>query len=189
MAAIACRAASRITNERENVWHEFTRMTGVVHTEIVLPEGSQAKWVLDRSVLSNAVELAEKRRDARLAREFEIAVPHELNAGERLALLRSFARDLAYRHGAAVDFAIHAPGGDSDIRNIHAHVMMTTRTIGPDGLGERTVIERENKWLLNHDPPTSQLQLREIRQTWETHANRALIRAGHEIRIDHRSAP
>jgi MobA/MobL family len=53
------------------------------------------------------------------------------------------------------------------------------------GLGKKTLIERENKWLLNHDLPTS--QLRDIRQTWEMHANRALMRAGHEIRIDHRS--
>lgn len=187
VAAIAYRTASRIMNEREGLVHDFTRKTGVVHTEIVLPEGSDAKWALDRTVLWNAVEFAEKRRDARLAREFEIALPHELNADQRLALVRAFARDLADRHGAAVDFAIHAPGGESDIRNIHAHVMMTTRTVGPDGLGEKTLIERENKWLLNHDLPTSQMQLREIRQAWETHANRALMRAGHEIRIDHRS--
>jgi len=187
VAAIAYRTASRIMNEREGLVHDFTRKAGVVHTEIVLPEGSDAKWALDRSVLWNAVEFAEKRKDARLAREFEIALPHELNADQRLALVRTFARDLADRHGAAVDFAIHAPGGESDIRNIHAHVMMTTRTVGPDGLGEKTLIERENKWLLNHDLPTSQMQLREIRQAWETHANRALMLAGHEVRIDHRS--
>ncbi|EKF59829.1 Ti-type conjugative transfer relaxase TraA [Agrobacterium albertimagni AOL15] len=187
VAAIAYRTASRMINERENVWYDFTRKTGVVHCEIVLPEGLDATWALDRSALWNAVEFAEKRKDARLAREFEVALPHELNAGERLALLRAFARDLADRHGAAVDFAIHAPGGDSDIRNSHAHVMMTTRKVDASGLGEKTLIERENKWLLNHDLPTSQMQLREIRQAWETHANRALMLAGHEVRIDHRS--
>jgi Ti-type conjugative transfer relaxase TraA len=187
VAAIAYRTASRMINERENVWHDFTRKTGVVHCEIVLPEGSDATWALDRSTLWNAAEFAEKRKDARLAREVEIALPHELNADQRLALVRAFARDLADRYGAAVDFAIHAPGGDSDIRNVHAHVMMTTRTVGPDGLGEKTLIERENKWLLNHDLPTSHMQLREIRQAWETHANRALMLGGHEVRIDHRS--
>lgn len=187
VAAIAYRTASRIVNERDGLVHDFTRKAGVVHTEIVLPEGTDAKWALDRSVLWNAVEFAEKRKDARLAREFEIALPHELNADQQLVLVRAFARDLADRHGAAVDFAIHEPAGERDIRNIHAHVMMTTRTVGPDGLEEKTLIERENKWLLNHDLPTAQMQLREIRQAWETHANRALMRAGHEIRIDHRS--
>jgi Ti-type conjugative transfer relaxase TraA len=187
VAAIAYRTATRMVNERDGVVHDFTAKAGVVHCEIVLPDGSDAKWALDRSALWNAVEFSEKRRDARLAREFEVALPHELNSDQRLALVRAFARDLADRHGAAVDFAIHAPGGASDIRNSHAHVMMTTRIVGPDGLGEKTVIERENKWLLNHDLPTAQMQLREIRQSWETHANRALMRAGHEVRIDHRS--
>lgn len=187
VAAIAYRTASRMVNERDGLVHDFTAKAGVVHAEIVLPGGSEARWALDRSALWNAVEFAERRRDARLAREFEVALPHELNVDQRLALVRAFARDLADRHGAAVDFAIHAPGGDSDIRNSHAHVMMTTRTVGPDGLGEKTLIERENKWLLNHDLPTAQMQLREIRQAWETHANRALMLAGHEERIDHRS--
>lgn len=187
VAAIAYRTASRMINERDGLVHDFTAKTGVVHTEIVLPTGSEATWAIDRSALWNAVEFAEKRKDARLAREFEVALPHELNAGERLALVRAFAHDLADRHGAAVDFAIHTPGSDSDIRNSHAHVMMTTRKVEASGLGEKTLIERENKWLLNHDLPTSQMQLREIRQAWETHANRALMLAGHEVRIDHRS--
>lgn len=187
VAAIAYRTATRMVNERDGLVHDFTAKAGVLHVEIVLPEGSEARWALDRSVLWNAVEFAEKRKDARLAREFEVALPHELNAGERLTLVRAFARDLADRHGAAVDFAIHAPGGDSDIRNSHAHVMMTTRKVEASGLGEKTLIERENKWLLNHDLPTAQMQLREIRQAWETHANRALMLAGHEVRIDHRS--
>lgn len=187
VAAIAYRTATRMVNERDGLVHNFTAKTGVVHTEIVLPQGSEATWALDRSALWNAVEFAEKRKDARLAREFEVALPHELTGEQRLALVRAFARDLADRHGAAVDFAIHAPGGDSDIRNSHAHVMMTTRKVDASGLGEKTLIERENKWLLNHDLPTSQMQLREIRQAWETHANRALMLAGHEVRIDHRS--
>ena len=49
------------------------------------------------------------------------------------------------------------------------------------------MIERENKWLLNNDQPTSHMQLRDIRQAWEHHANRHLVRAGLEVRIDHRS--
>ena len=86
-----------------------------------------------------------------------------------------------------MDFAIHQPHAEGDVRNFHAHVLMTTRTVGPDGLGEKTLIERENKWLLNHNQPTSHMQLRDIRQAWENHANRHLARAGLDIRIDHRS--
>lgn len=187
VAAVAYRTASRLLNERDGLVHDFTRKSGVVHTEIVLPDGVQVDWARDRSGLWNAVEFAEKRKDARVAREFEIALPHELSSAERLSLTRDFARDLANRYEAAVDFAIHQPGSDGDVRNIHAHVLMTTRAVGEGGLGDKTLIERENKWLLNHDQPTAQMQLRDIRQAWEAHANRHLVRAGLDIRIDHRS--
>ncbi len=187
VAAAAYRTATMMLNERDGLVHDFTRKKGVEHAEIVLPEGVEADWALDRSRLWNAVEHAEKRKDARVAREFEIALPHELTSEQRLELTRDFARDLANRYGAAVDFAIHQPHTEGDVRNFHAHVLMTTRTVGPDGLGEKTLIERENKWLLNHDQPTSHMQLRDIRQAWENHANRHLARAGLDVRIDHRS--
>ncbi|MHB0953997.1 MAG: Ti-type conjugative transfer relaxase TraA [Allorhizobium sp.] len=187
VAAVAYRTASRMLNERDGLVHDFTRKQGVVHTEIVLPDGVEADWARDRPSLWNAVEFAENRKDARVAREFEIALPHELSAAERLSLTRDFARDLANRYGAAVDFAIHQPGSEGDVRNIHAHVLMTTRKVEPCGLGDKTLIERENKWLLTHDQPTSQMQLRDIRQAWESHANRHLVRAGLDVRIDHRS--
>jgi Ti-type conjugative transfer relaxase TraA len=187
VAAIAYRTATMLLNERDGLVHDFTRKQGVEHAEIVLPEGIDAPWALDRSALWNAVEHSEKRKDARLAREFEIALPHELSSAGRLLLTRDFARDLANRYGAAVDFAIHQPHEEGDVRNVHAHVTMTTRTVGPDGLGEKTLIERENKWLLNHDHPTSHMQLRDIRQDWERLANRYLVRAGLDVRIDHRS--
>lgn len=187
VASAAYRAAVKLTNERDGLVHDFTRKQGVEHAEIVLPEDVVADWARDRSALWNAVEYAEKRSDARVAREFEIALPHELNAEQRLSLTRDFARDLANRYGAAVDFAIHQPQGEGDVRNVHAHLLMTTRTVGETGLGEKTLIERENKWLLNNDQPTSHMQLRDIRQAWEHHANRHLARVGLEVRIDHRS--
>ncbi|MFK0167041.1 Ti-type conjugative transfer relaxase TraA [Rhizobium sp. NPDC090279] len=187
VASAAYRAAVKLTNERDGLVHDFTRKQGVEHAEIVLPEDVVADWALDRSALWNAVEYAEKRSDARVAREFEIALPHELNAEQRFSLTREFARDLASRYGAAVDFAIHQPQGEGDVRNVHAHLLMTTRVVGETGLGEKTLIERENKWLLNNDQPTSHMQLRDIRQAWEHHANRHLARVGLEVRIDHRS--
>ncbi|WP_416409221.1 Ti-type conjugative transfer relaxase TraA [Agrobacterium rosae] len=187
VAAIAYRTASLLVNERDGLVHDFTAKQGVDHCEIVLPDGIDADWARNRSALWNGAEAAEKRCDARVAREFEIALPHELNNNDRLSLTRAFAQDLANRYGTAVDFAIHVPQGKSDIRNIHAHVMMTTRVVTSDGLGDKTLIERENKWLLAHDLPTSHLQMRDIRQMFELHANRHLMRAGLDVRIDHRS--
>ncbi|QFT29411.1 Mobilization protein A [Labrenzia sp. THAF82] len=135
----------------------------------------------------NAAELAEKRKAARVAREFELALPHELSPEGRIEAVRVFAAELCERYGTAVDFAIHAPHVAGDIRNVHAHVMMTTRVLEDTGLGEKTVFERENKWLLANGLPLSQIQLRDLRQSWETIANAQLAREGHDIRIDHRS--
>lgn len=199
VASMAYRAGEKLTNERDGITHDYTAKQGVKHAEIVLPEpgagtiGVSADWARDRSDLWNAAEFAEKRKDARVAREFEIALPHELSAEQRLEATRGLAQDLANRYGAAVDFAIHAPhsatGATSpgDDRNHHAHVMMTTRQVTEDGLGDKTYLERENKWLLSNDLPTTDMQLRDIRQRWEGIVNERLAIAGHDIRIDHRS--
>ncbi|TAV20276.1 Ti-type conjugative transfer relaxase TraA [Rhizobium ruizarguesonis] len=187
VASAAYRAAERLTNERDGLTHDFSNRTGVEHAEIVLPAGSSASWAMKRSALWNAAERAEKRSDARIAREFEIALPHELTPDQRLALTRAFAEDLANRYGAAVDFAIHRPGEGSDIRNSHAHLMMTTREVRETGLGDKTLLERENRWLLANHLPPSQLQLKDLRQAWEHLANTHLERVGLDIRIDNRS--
>lgn len=187
VAAAAYRAAEKLTNERDGLTHDFTRREGVEQAEIVIPQGSGAEWALERSALWNAAEQAEKRKDARVAREFEIALPHELSAEQRLELTREFAQGLADRYGTAVDFAIHAPHGATDVRNHHAHLLMTTRAVTAEGLADKTAIERENKWLAAHDMPSAQMQLRDIRQAWEHIANEHLARAGLDVRIDHRS--
>lgn len=187
VASMAYRAGEKLTNERDGITHDYTAKQGVEHAEIVLPEGVNADWARDRSDLWNAAEFAEKRKDARVAREFEIALPHELSAEQRLEATREFAQELADRYGAAVDFAIHAPHDASDVRNHHAHVMMTTRQVTEDGLGDKTYLERENKWLLSNGLATTDMQLRDLRQTWEGIANERLAMAGLDIRIDHRS--
>ncbi|UNZ53857.1 Ti-type conjugative transfer relaxase TraA [Agrobacterium tumefaciens] len=187
VASAAYRCAVLLTNQRDGLVHDFTRKEGVEHKEIVLPEGVSADWALDRSALWNAAEFAEKRKDARVAREFEIALPHELPPEGRLKAARAFAQDLANRYGAAVDFAIHSPSEHGDIRNYHAHVLMTTRQVGRTRLGEKTYLEHKNARLLANGRTTTDMQLRDIRQAWEGIAIRQLQREGLDIRIDHRS--
>jgi Ti-type conjugative transfer relaxase TraA len=187
VAAAAYRAAQKLTNERDGLTHDFTRKGGVEHSEIVIPKDSDADWALDRSTLWNMAEAAEKRKDARVAREIEIALPHELTGEQRLELTRDFAQGLADRYGVAVDFSIHRPDSDTDIRNHHAHVMFTTREVQADGLGDKTELELPNYRLQAMGLPTTHDQLRELRLDWEQRANRHLAMAGHDIRIDHRS--
>lgn len=187
VAAAAYRSSERLTNERDGQTHDFTARRGVEHTEIVLPEGVDAEWAQDRSTLWNAAEFAEARKDARVAREVEVALPHELSPEQRLALTREFAHSLADRYGVAVDFAIHSPHGDTDVRNHHAHILLTTRKVEREGLGEKSEMELENKRLIALGLPTSHDQVRDLRLDWEDRANRHLALAGHDLRIDHRS--
>ena len=193
VSAAAYRAAEKLTNERDGLTHDFTRRSGVEHSEIVLPEGVDAAWALDRSALWNAAEAVEKRKDARVAREIEIALPHELTVEQRVTLARDFCQGLAQRYGVAVDFAIHAPHRDSNVLNHHAHIMLTTRKVlevspdAPHGLGEKSELELENRKLEALGLPTTHEQVRDMRMAWEGIANEHLARAGLDVRIDHRA--
>lgn len=163
-------------DERTGFVHDYTRKQGVEHSEIVLPADAP-EWAHDREQLWNVAEQSERRKNSTVAREFEIALPADLTAEQRRDLALSFAREISERHGVAVDVAIHAPGQDGDNRNHHAHLLATTRRLGPDGLGEKT---RE----------LDQKQSGEVdywRERWANVQNRALERAGIDQRVDHRS--
>ena len=99
-------------------------------TKIYAPENTNPE-LLDRNQLWNTVEKVERRKDANLAREFEIAFPHELNKEQRERMLNDLCQELVKRHGVIVDAAIHAPHtqSGSDERNYHAHIMFTGRQI------------------------------------------------------------
>ena len=143
-AAAAYRAGAEIADERTGLTFDYTRKQGVEHSEIILPTATARQdinWPRDRAALWNAAELAEHRKDSRVAREYELALPAELNPKQRVALVQHFAQDIADRHGNAVDIAIHAPHRDGDKRNQHAHLLATTRQVTPHGLGNKTVIE------------------------------------------------
>ena len=176
-AAAAYRTASRIENERDGVVHDYTRRSGVEASFIVAPAG--AAWAEDRSVLWNAVEAAEKRKDAKVAREYELALPHELTALDRRALAAGFAREVVSRFGVAADVAIHAPHPEGDQRNWHAHVLTTTRVVEAAGMGAKT---RELDVVQTSGPAVEAL-----RELWAVQVNIALERIQSEARVDHRS--
>ena len=75
----------------------------------------------------NAVEASEPRANARVAREYVLALPHELNVEQRTVLARTFAQEISDRYSSAVDLAIHQPR--TDPRNFHAHLLSTTREV------------------------------------------------------------
>ena len=186
VAAAAYRSASSLVDERTGEAFDFTRKGGVLSSEIVTPEGVP---VPERAALWNAAEAAEKRKDARVAREWRAALPHELNDADRKELATRMGQAIADRYGVAVDVCIHAPDKDGDDRNFHVHMLATTRTIGEDGtLGAKAVIELANKDRQKAGiPGTSQGDITDIRRQWGELTNEALERAEISARVDHRS--
>lgn len=173
-AAAAYRSGTVVTDRRTGEVHDFSRKQRVSHQEIVMPTRAGA-WQPDRSELWSAAELAEKRKDACVAREHEVGLPIELTPGESVRLAQRYARLIAELHGCAVDIGIHDLGG----RNPHVHLLCTTREAGPDGLGEKCDRERAGR--------KRSKDLADHRRLWADVVNAALAEAGHTVRVDHRS--
>lgn len=173
VAAAAYRTASRLTDERTGRVADYARRTGVVASGVV-------GWRGDRATLWNAAEAAERRKDAMVAREVLLALPHELDPAARTRLVAAYALWLHRRHGVAVEWAIHAPAAGGDARAHHAHLLLTTRRVEADGrLGAKT---RELD-----EAPRSRHQVEAWRRRWADLANEALRQAGVGERLDHRS--
>ncbi|MGH9931963.1 MAG: MobQ family relaxase, partial [Pyrinomonadaceae bacterium] len=189
-AAAAYRAAERILDHTTGQVFDYTRKSGVEHAEIVLPLDAAKRdinWARDRQQLWNAAEVAEKRKDARVAREYEVALPQELTKAQRLELTRTFSQELANRYGCAVDFAVHQPHRMGDERNFHAHILTTTRQIEATGLGAKTSIEWSDTDRAKRGLGSGKEEIAEIRERWAALTNEKLQTLGHEARIDHRS--
>ena len=167
--------------------HDYSQKSGVAHSEIVLPSGTSTASLTDRSRLWSAAEAAETRSDARTAREWQLALPNELDAEDRLELARSFARLLTDRYRVACDVAIHEPSATGDQRNHHAHILCTTRSVSATGFGAKVDIERSDRALALDGLPAAREQIVQLREAWSRLVNIALARAKIDARIDHRS--
>jgi hypothetical protein len=171
VAAAAYRVGDKLKDERLGKTFDYTKKKGIDSTAILAPLNAP-DWVHDREKLWNAVERAEKRHDAQLAREFDIALPIELSREEMKALAIAYTREQFVGRGMIADIAFH----DLESSNPHFHVLLTMRDITPRGFG-----------LKNRDWNARELLVR-WREAWANHVNSALVKASHaETRIDHRS--
>ena len=181
-SAVACsayRSGEKLIDERQGKEQDYTKKTGVEFTKIYAPKNTNPE-LLDRNQLWNTVEKVENRKNSQLAREFEIAFPHELNAEQRQSMLNELCQDIVKRHGVVVDAAIHAPHtqSGSDERNFHAHIMFTTRSIDEHGnLGGKTREFNDN----------GKQEVEFWRENFADIANKHLARAGYLSEVDHRS--
>jgi hypothetical protein len=150
----------------------------VVSEKIFAPDGAP-RWATDAALLWNAAEKAETRINSRVAREFEVALPAELNANQREALAHELANMLVERYSIAVMAAIHEPGSQGDDRNHHVHLLMTTRAVDANGFGAKVRVL--------DDKTSGPMEVAKLREWVASATNRRLANAGFVDRVDHRS--
>tara|TARA_R110000824_G_scaffold24090_1_gene85328 strand:+ start:25818 stop:28355 length:2538 start_codon:yes stop_codon:yes gene_type:complete len=174
VASAAYRAAERLTDDRLGRDHDFTNKAGVVHSEIMLPDGAPER-LGDREALWNAVEAGEVRKDAQLARDVEFAIPREMNEADGVQLARDFvAREFVAR-GMIADLNVHWDKAADGSPKPHAHVMLSMREVSPDGFGQK-----ERDW-------NSKELLGSWRESWADHVNTRMAELGIDARVDHRT--
>lgn len=153
VASAAYRSGTALRDERLEMTFDFRRKEGIEHREVIGPETAPAA-LLERERLWNAAEKADVRKDSVPAQEVLISLPHELNAEQRRDLVRMFVAESLVKRGMIADFAIHQPDLQGDQRNSHAHILVTTRDVGPEGFGKKNpdwnhasfVIELRHEW-------------------------------------------
>jgi ATP-dependent exoDNAse (exonuclease V) alpha subunit len=192
VSAAAYRAGERIRDERTGKIYDHSDRQDVLHKEILLPNKFAADdmaWARDRANLWNAAEGAEDRKNARVAREYLVALPIELSADARIGLVSAFSRELVERYGFAIDVAIHAPRNfpGSDPRNFHAHLLATTREVTLGGLGAKTTLEWNDAKRREAGMGPAVGELLHVRERWAVAGNTALEQAQVSSRIDHRT--
>jgi len=202
VGAAAYRSGEDIINQWDGTRHDYTKKTGIIKgaSFILAPEHAPG-WATNRERLWNEVEKIEKQINAQLAREFELALPNELNRKQQQELVREFCKSELVMRGMAVDVNFHDK--NSKIRNSHVHIMTTTRPFTEEGRwgakskkeyirdknGERIKL-KSGQWKSRKVRTTdwdSHETLEHIRSSWADHVNKSLERAGQKGRVNHRS--
>ena len=203
IASAAYRAGARLYSEYYGEYSDYTRKGGVICSDILLPSHAPPEYA-DRQTLWNAVEKAERGKNAQLAYSFDIALQNEFSLEENIALARQFLLENFVSRGMVVDFAVHQPDReDGGIPNPHFHVLCPIRPIEQDGkwgLKQRRVYEldedgnrirdQNGEYVFNAVPTTdwgSPETLEHWRQTWAELCNAKFAEKGLDVRIDHRS--
>lgn len=197
VASASYRAGCELEDKRYGKTHDYSKKHGVMSADIILPTAlAAANAEISRSDLWNKAEAAEKRVDARVAREWLVNLPYELSEQDRKELAHTFAQTLADRYGTIADCAIHEPtqkeiDRGADPRNFHAHILFTTRTAALDGNHEIILTDKASIELSDNNRRSLGMvrvshEIKEVRQIWEQIANEKLAEHDHKL-IDSRS--
>jgi len=197
VASASYRAGCELEDKRYGKTHDYSKKHGVMSADIILPSALAAMGAeISRSELWNKAEDAEKRVDARVAREWLVNLPHELSEQDRKELAHTFAQTLADRYGTIADCAIHQPtqkeiDRGADPRNFHAHILFTTRTAALDDNNEIILTDKASIELSDNKRRSLGMErvsheITDVRQIWEHIVNEKLAEHDYKL-IDSRS--
>ncbi len=171
VAKAAYHARTRITDDRIGETFDFSHRTDLHGHIILAPLSTPAHIIESSSALWNEVERVERQNNGQTARYFDVAIPVELNNDDKKKLVAEYCQKNFVDKGMIADIVFH----DLDSKNPHAHVMLTLKTIGPEGFGKKDRSWNDKKIMI------------QWRESWATMSNSYLEAAGSEERIDHRS--
>ena len=149
----------------------------VVWQKIFLPEHVPPE-LLKLQHLCDEVEQAEVRWDARTARQFIASLPNELPAGDLVRIVHEFVEYNFLPYGLCAIAAIHRGHNrdDPSRNNPHVHIIVPTRTLGPDGFSAKKDREHDKRKYITI-----------WREQWAAVQNRAYERNGLDIQVSHES--
>lgn len=174
-SAVACaayRSGELLRDKRTGQTHDYRRKGGVLSTGLI-------GWQGTREELWQAAEAAERRKDARVAREIVVAIPEGLDADAMRAQVLAMVEWLHLRYGVAVDYAVHSPSRAGDQRNYHAHLMLSTRASDGHALAATKVRVLD-------DRKTGPEEIEAIRAYWGEHCQ-SMVSENERVAWDHRS--
>ena len=202
VASAAYRAGEKIHSDYYGEDSDYTHKGGVICSEILLPSHAPPKYA-DRETLWNAVEKAERGKNAQLAYSFDIALQNELSLEENISLARQYLLEQFVSRGMIVDFAVHQPEKDGGISNPHFHVMCPIRPLKEDGRWDakqhrqylfdengNPILDDAGHQKFNAVPTTdwgTPETLEHWRKAWADLCNSKFAEKGLVCRIDHRS--
>ena len=197
IASASYRSGEQLYDEKEGRTYFYKRRIKP-ETYILKPDNAP-EWCLDRERLWNEVEKKENKVNSRYAKEFNVALPIELNEEEQKELLLNYVQKNFVDDGMVADIAIHRDHEE----NPHAHVMLTNRPFNQDGtwgLKSKTEYILDDKgnltytkngnirqrkiWLVDWD---KREKMEEWRSNWAKAVNEQLEKKGLSERISHKS--
>ena len=203
IASAAYRSGEKLYSEYYGEYSDYTRKRGVICSDILLPPHAPKEYA-DRQTLWNAVEKAERGKNAQLAYSFEISLQNEFSLEENIALAREFLFREFVSRGMTVDVSFHEKEcEDGGTPNPHFHFLCPIRPMEQDGTwgikqrreyvldeeGNR-IRDANGKYVFNAVPTTDWVSpetLEHWREAWAEMCNAKFAEKGLDVRIDHRS--